>query len=231
MTLRLEAGAHESAGPMQLRLARAFGNAEHLRRLSVRVTVYPAEHERVSRTVRQGADGAFDLMHFDGRIKRPLLREVPGLLTRVRRQGGQFGLRRNLAAPVQNHVYRNAVQPGSEAAPRLEALECPPGIEERVLRTVFRESPISCHPQAQSVDAADVVAIEALERAHIPTASPLHEACLPSDPVAFCSRDHAIHWTRPPWRGFKRRLDAYFCAAARILARSRLRSAPERMLG
>src|SRR5579863_8628145 len=189
----LEPGAHERASPMQLGLARAFGDPEHLRCLSVRVTVDAAEHERITRAVGQTADRGFDLVHFDWRIKRPLLGRARRLLARVRRHWRQFDLRRNLAAPIKDYVYRDAVQPSPEAASGLEAPERSPCIEKRLLCAVLRGGPLARHPQTKSVHASNVIAIEALECAYVATASPLHQACLPFDPVTFCSRDHAVH--------------------------------------
>src|SRR5579883_1481068 len=203
MTLRLEPGAQERTSAVQLRLAGALGDAEHLRCLRMRVPIDSAQNECVSRAVGQCGNGSFDLTDLDRRVERPLPRRVRRLLLRLRRGWRQFGLRRCLAAQAQDHVYRDAVYPGSEAAPRLETLQRAPGVEECFLRAVFGTCRVACQPQTEAVHVSDVVPIEALEGAHISSGSALHEGRLPLDRLILRSRDHALRWTHPRAEPFK----------------------------
>ena len=70
--LHAESLAQQLARAMQLRLAGALGDAEHLCRLDVRVTVQRVQHERIAGPLGQLVDGGLDLAHLDGGLQRPV---------------------------------------------------------------------------------------------------------------------------------------------------------------
>jgi len=169
---------------MQLGLAGALRDPEHLRRLPVRVPVQGMQHQGITRPIGKPADGALDLLHLQRRLERPP--ELPAVLLLGKRLD-----RGALAALGQAHVHRDAVQPGRQRAARLELRERPPCIDERVLRTVLRQLGVPRHAQAQPVDASGVLSIKSLERARVSGAGALHQRCLPVDPRVL--RLHLCH--------------------------------------
>ena len=160
---------------MQLRLACALGDAEHLRRLTVGVAIERVQHQRIARPFGQLADRALDLLYLDGRFQRPL--GTPAFLLFGWRLDGSA-----LATLRQAHVDRDAVQPGRQRAACLELAERAPCVDERLLRTILRELRIARHAQTQSVDSPHMLAIEPLESAPVPGAGSLNERRLPVDP-------------------------------------------------
>src|SRR5580704_19035379 len=103
--LHVESLAQELARAVQLRLAGALGDAEHLRRLAVRVAVQRMQHQRVAGPVGQRADRALDFLHFHRRLHGPLRRHSFVVFRH------RLDLRA-LASLRQAHVHRDAVQPG-----------------------------------------------------------------------------------------------------------------------
>src|SRR5215831_5530145 len=173
--LHAEPLAQELASAMQLRLAGALGDAEHLRRLEVRVAVEGMQDECIAGPFGERADRGLDLVHLDRGLQRPI-GGLAFLLLRWRLDQSA------LAALGQAHVDRDAVQPSGQRAARLEFPERAPGIDESILRTVLRQLSVTRHPQAQTVDPPGMLAIQPLEGALVTRARPLNERSLPVDP-------------------------------------------------
>jgi len=76
-----------------------------------------------------------------------------------------LGLERR--APVQNHVDRDAVKPGAERGFAAKRAELLPHADEHVLRELARKVR-AYHPACESMHAAGVRLVEALEGARVP---------------------------------------------------------------
>ena len=84
--LHLQSLAQQLARPVQLRLAGALGDPEHLRRLPVGVAIQRVQHQRIARAIGQLGDGGLDFLHLDRGLERPtrpIVRRFLGLRFRT----------------------------------------------------------------------------------------------------------------------------------------------------
>ena len=150
----------QTSRPVQLRLAGAFGQSEHLRRLLVRITVEGVQDERIACAVRQRVNCSFNFPYLHRRLQCPITHRA---FIIVRQRFHRCTL---AALPETAHSPRSdaARCPGT---PRLEPGQRPPGVDESLLHTVLRQVHIPGHPQAQAVHASRVLAVNPLEGAGI----------------------------------------------------------------
>src|ERR1700728_3688939 len=76
VNLHAEPFAQQPACTMELRFAGALGDAEHLRRLGVRIAVQRVQHQRIARAIGKPGDSRFDLLHLDRSLERPPGRQL-----------------------------------------------------------------------------------------------------------------------------------------------------------
>ena len=142
---------------MQLRLARAHGDAEHVARLLVAVSKDGAEHEHVPRALGEPVDGGRQV------AKVRAVDRQDRRLRCVRNDLQAVLLAFRLAHPSQYRVHADAMHPGTERAVAAKFPDLVPGLDERLLGAVFGFADIARHPQAKRVDPVDVQAIQRLE--------------------------------------------------------------------
>ena len=130
--------------------------------LAVTVALHVVEHEHFSSAVREPANGALQIQ--SSRVVVPAgLFGNRGLL----REGLDLLSSRPSSAVAEDDVDGQPVQPGRECAPALERAEPFPGADEAHLGELFCQRRAATHAQAQGVDPADVVVVEAFERASV----------------------------------------------------------------
>jgi hypothetical protein len=164
----LEHIAQAGAGFVQLRLGIANGAAAHARDLGVVVALNVVEDEDRLVAGRQPVDGAFEMDAVNQSGQGQI--ESAEFLVRAAVLGvglGDFLERddreRALAEAHENHVDRQAVQPGGERRISAKRVDLAEDLQESFLREVLGFGVVADHAQAKGENARAVQTIEALK--------------------------------------------------------------------
>jgi hypothetical protein len=161
---------------------------QHLRDLGGGVADDVAEQEGGAlargKQLYRGDEGELDALHLLRlSLRRELVEQTVGIRIQVHRltslllgiaTGSPGALERNLAparAPLQHRqtdVGGDPVEPGAERRARLEAVEPPPGAQQRLLQRVVHIFERAEHPVAMDVELASERQRQSPERALVP---------------------------------------------------------------
>src|SRR5436853_574694 len=153
---------------MELRFRRPRDDPEHVRDLLVLVAFHVVQHEHLARAVGKPPDRLLEIerqLVYHG-ATRHRVEHILGIVI-----ASPFGAERRAAC--QDHVDRQAVQPGPERRLAAERAELAPGADEHILRDVVSHVGID-HPARQAVDPRHVEAVQPLERAPVATGGERH---------------------------------------------------------